>query len=51
MEYGVNPAFNVADLIPYKGPVVGPNEKIEPLSTLESEPFTYHQPRGTSVDR
>ena len=39
MQYGVNPTFNVADLVPYKGPVVEPNEEIEPLSTLESEPI------------
>ena len=39
MEYGVNPTFNVADLVPYKGPAVEPSEEIEPLSTLESEPI------------
>ena len=39
MEYGVNPTFNVVDLVPYKGPVVEPSEEIKPLSTLESEPI------------
>ena len=39
MEYGVNPTFNVADLVPYKGLAVEPSEEIEPLSTLESEPI------------
>ena len=39
MEYGVNPTFNVADIMPYKGPAVEPSEEIEPLSTLESEPI------------
>ena len=35
IEYGVNPTFNVVDLMSYKGPAVEPSEEIEPLSTLE----------------
>ena len=39
MEYGVNPTFNVVDLVPYKGPTVESSEEIEPLFTFESEPI------------
>ena len=36
-EYGVNPTFNVSDLISYRGPAVEPSEELEPLSSLERE--------------
>ena len=37
-EFGVNPTFNVSDLMPYQGPVVEPSEELEPSSSLEREP-------------
>ena len=37
-EYGVNPTFNVSDLVPYRGLVVEPSEELEPLSSLERKP-------------
>ena len=37
-EYGVNPTFNVSDLVPYRGPAVEPSEGFEALSSLEREP-------------
>ena len=36
-DCGVNPTFNVSNLVPYKGPVVEPSEELEPLSSLEIE--------------
>ena len=36
-EYGVNPTFNVSDLVPYRGPVVEPSVELEPLSPFERE--------------
>ena len=36
-EYGVNPTFNVSDLVPYRGPTVKPSKEFEPLSSLERE--------------
>ena len=50
-KYGVNPTFNVSDLVPYKGPTVEPSEELEPLSSLEREPNHPHQSRGTDVDK
>ena len=37
-EFGVNPTFNVSDLVPYRGPAVEPSEELEPPSSLEREP-------------
>ena len=37
-EYGVNPTFNVSDLVPYRGPMVELSEELEPLSSLKREP-------------
>ena len=37
-EFGVNPTFNVSDLVPYRGPVVEPSEELELPSSLEREP-------------
>ena len=37
-EYVVNPTFNVADLVLYKGPAVAPSEDLEPISTYLSVP-------------
>ena len=37
-KYGVNPTFNVSDLVPYRGPAVEPMEELEPPSSLEREP-------------
>ena len=37
-EFGVNPTFNVSDLVPYRGPAVEPNEELELPSSLEREP-------------
>ena len=37
-DYGVNPTFNVLDLIPYRGLAVEPSEELEPLSSFEREP-------------
>ena len=36
-EFGVNPTFNVSDLVPYRGPAVEPSEELEPPSSLERE--------------
>ena len=38
-KYGVNPTFNVSNLIPYRGPTMEPSEELKPLFTLESEPI------------
>ena len=37
-EYGVNPTFNVADLVLYKGPAVVPSEDLKPIPTYLSDP-------------
>ena len=37
-EFGVNPTFNVSDLMPYRGPAVELSEELEPSSTLERGP-------------
>ena len=37
-EYRVNPMFNVADLVLYKGPAVVPSEDLEPIPTYLSDP-------------
>ena len=37
-EFGVNPTFNVSDLVPYRGPVVEPSKELELPSSLEREP-------------
>ena len=37
-EFGVNPTFNVSDLMPYRGPAVEPSEELELPSSLEREP-------------
>ena len=53
-EYGVNPTFNVSDLVPYTGPAVEPSEELEPLSSLEREPNplpTVQRHRRRQVDR
>ena len=36
-EFGVNPTFNVSDLVPYRGPTVEPSEEHEPIPSLERE--------------
>ena len=37
-EFGVNPTFNVSDLVPYRGPAVEPSKELELPSSLEREP-------------
>ena len=37
-KYGVNPMFNVADLVLYKGPVVVLSENLEHIPTYLSDP-------------
>ena len=52
-EYGVNPTFNVSDLIPYRGPAVEPSEELEPLSSFERElnpPPSVQRHRRRQVD-
>ena len=36
-EYEINPTFNVADLVLYKGPIVVPSEDLEPISPILSD--------------
>ena len=36
-EYGINPTFNVADLVLYKGLAVVPSEDLEPISPILSD--------------
>ena len=50
-EYGVNPTFNVSDLVPYKGLAVEPSKELEPLSSLERELNLHHQSRDTDTGK
>ena len=53
-EFGVNPTFNVSDLMPYRGPTVEPSEELEPSSSLEREPSpppSIQRHRHRQVDR
>ena len=53
-EFGVNPTFNVSDLVPYRGPAVEPSEELEPSSSLEREPSpppSIQRHRRRQVDR
>ena len=37
-EYGINPTFNVADLVLYKGPAVVSSENLEPIPPILIDP-------------
>ena len=53
-EFGVNPTFNVSDLVPYRGPAVEPSKELEPPSSLEREPSpppSNQRHRRRQVDR
>ena len=36
-EYGINPTFNVADLVLYKSPAMVPSEDLEPIFPILSD--------------
>ena len=50
-EFGVNPTFNVSDLVPYRGPTVELSEELQPLSSLKRELTLHHQSRGTGAGK
>ena len=54
IEFGVNPTFNVSDLVLYKGPAVEPSKELELPSSLERDPSpppSIPRHRRRQVDR